>query len=218
MILVSGAPGNVGTELVKLLAARGHQVRVLIRRPEAAERLPFSGVETVIGDLTDCDSLERSLAGVDRVFVNSAVGPAILAQTNLVDAAKRAAVDHIVKLSWIGASEHLVALPFGRWHAEVESYLKASGVAYTILRASAFMQNHHLSHITTPLANTVFGAAGEGKAGFVDARDVAAVAASVLTESGHEGKQLYEVTGPEAVGYKYSIMPVRTMIASTAGG
>jgi uncharacterized protein YbjT (DUF2867 family) len=197
MILVSGAPGNVGTELVKLLAARGHQVRVLIRRPEAAERLPFSGVETVFGDLTDCDSLERSLAGVDRVFVNSAVGPAILAQTNLVDAAKRAAVDHIVKLSWIGASEHLVALPFGRWHAEVESYLKASGVAYTILRASAFMQNH-LSHITTPLANTVYGAAGEGKAGFVDARDVAAVAASVLTESGHEGK-LYEVTGPEAL-------------------
>ena len=74
----------------------------------------------MIGDLTDRDSLERSLAGVDRVFVNSAVGPAILAQTNLVDAAKRAAVDHIVKLSWIGASEHLVALPFGRWHAEVE--------------------------------------------------------------------------------------------------
>ena len=127
--------------------------------------------------------MERSLAGVDRVFVNSVVGPAILAQTNLVDAAKRAAVDHIVKLSWIGASEHLVALPFGRWHAEVESYLKASGVAYTILRASAFMQNH-LSHITTPLANTVYGAAGEGKAGFVDARDVAAVAAIISKVTG----------------------------------
>ena len=53
MILVSGAPGNVGTELVKLLSARGHQVRVLIRRPESAEILPFSGVETAFGDLTD---------------------------------------------------------------------------------------------------------------------------------------------------------------------
>lgn len=197
MILVSGAPGNVGTELVKLLLARGHQVRVLIRRPESAERLAFSGVETAFGDLTDRDSLERSLAGVDRVFVNSAVGPAILAQTNLVDAAKQAGVRHIVKLSWIGASEHLVAVPFGRWHAEVESYLKASGVAHTILRASAFMQNH-LNHITMPQANTVYGAAGEGKASLVDARDVAAVAADVLTEAGHAGK-LYEVTGPEAL-------------------
>lgn len=197
MIFVSGAPGNVGTELVKLLSARGHQVRVLIRRPESAERLLFSGVETVFGDLTDRDSLERSLAGVDSVFVNSAVGPAILAQKNLVDAARRAAVRHIVKLSWIGASEHLVALPFGRWHAEVESYLEASGVAYTILRASAFMQNH-FDHITMRHQNIVFGAVGEGKAGLVDARDVAAVAATVLTEEGHDGR-LYEVTGPEAL-------------------
>jgi uncharacterized protein YbjT (DUF2867 family) len=197
MILVSGAPGNVGTQLVKLLSARGHRVRVLIRRPESAERLPFSGVETVFGDLTDRDSLERSLAGVDRVFVNSAVGPAILAQKNLIDAAKRAGVGHVVKLSWIGASAHLVAVPFGHWHAEVESYLEASGVAYTTLRASAFMQNH-LNYITMPQANTVYGAAGEGKAGLVDARDVAAVAAGVLAEGGHEGK-LYEVTGPEAL-------------------
>ena len=197
MILVSGAPGNVGTELVKLLSARGHQVRVLIRRPGSAERLPFSGVETAFGDLTDRESLERSLAGVDRVFVNSAVGPAILAQKNLIDAAEQAGVRHIVKLSWIGASAHLVAVPFSRWHAEVESHVKASGVACTILRASAFMQNH-LNYITMPHANTVYGAAGEGKASLVDARDVAAVAAGVLAEGGHEGK-LYEVTGPEAL-------------------
>jgi uncharacterized protein YbjT (DUF2867 family) len=197
MILVSGALGNVGTELVKLLSARGQQVRVLISRPEAAERLLFAGVETVFGDLTDRDSLERSLAGVDRVFVNSAVGPAILAQKNLVDAAEQAGVRHIVKLSWVGASAHLVALPFGRWHAEVESYLKASGVAYTILRPSEFMQNY-LNHITSPQANVVYGAAGEGRAGFVDAGDVAAVAASVLTKGGREGR-LYEVTGPEAL-------------------
>ena len=197
MIFVSGAPGNVGTELIRLLSARGHQVRALIRRPELAQSLPSSGVETALGDLTDHDSLGHSLAGVDRVFLNSAYGPAILAQKNLVDAAARAAVGHIVKLSWIGASAHLVALPFGRWHAEVESYLKASGVAYTILRASAFMQNH-LHYITMPHANNVYDAAGEGKASLVDARDVAAVAAGVLAEGGHEGK-LYEVTGPEAL-------------------
>lgn len=211
MILVSGAPGNVGTELVRLLATRGHHVRALIRRPEAARSLSFAGVEIVSGDLTDGDSLKRSLAGVDRVFVNSSVGPAILAQKNLIDAAGRAGVRHIVKLSCLGASEHLVSLPFGRWHAEVEGHLKASGIAYSILRASTFMQNQ-LNHITLPHANAVYGAAGRGKASFIDARDVAAVAAIVLAEGGHEGK-LYEVTGPEAL----SNAAVAAIIAKVTG-
>lgn len=197
MILVSGAPGIVGSELVRLLVAHSEPVRVLIRRPESAEKLAFAGVETALGDLTDRDSLERSLAGVDRVFVNSAVGPAILAQKNLIEAARQVGVRYIVKLSWLGASQHLVSVPFGRWHAEVESYLKASGVAATILRASAFMQNY-LHVIVTPQANTIYGASREGRVGFVDARDVAAVAARVLEEGGHEGKT-YEVTGPEAL-------------------
>ena len=197
MIYVSGAPGNVGTELIRLLRARGHQVRVLIRKPDPAGTLPLSGVEIALGDLMDRDSLERSMAGVDRVFLNSAYGPAILAQKNLVDVAKRAAVSRIVKLSWMGASEHGVASPLGRWHAEVESYLKASGVPWTILRASAFMQNY-LNHITMSREDTVYNAAGEGKASLVDARDVAAVAARVLSEGGHEG-QVYEVTGPEVL-------------------
>lgn len=197
MIFVSGAPGNVGTELVRLLSARGHQVRALIRRPEAAERLHFAGVEAVLGDLTDRDSLERSLAGVDRVFVNSAVGQAILAQTNLIDAAKKAGVGHIVKLSWIDTSRSAAAPLFARSHAEVERHLRHSGIAYTILRATVFMQNH-LELLAGQGAGVIYGASGEGKASLVDARDVAAVAAAVLTEAGHEG-QTYMVTGPEAL-------------------
>jgi uncharacterized protein YbjT (DUF2867 family) len=197
MIFVSGAPGNVGTELVRLLSARGHQVRALIRRPEAAERLAFPGVETVLGDLTDRDSLERSLAEVDRVFVNSAVGQVILAQTNLIDAAKTAGVGHIVKLSWIDASQSARAPLFARSHAEVESHLRHSGIAYTIVRATVFMQNH-LQLLAGQGKGVIYGASGEGKASLVDARDVAAVAAAALTEAGHEG-QTYMVTGPEAL-------------------
>ena len=179
MIFVSGAPGNVGTELIRLLSARGHQVRALIRRPELAQSLPSSGVETALGDLTDHDSLGHSLAGVDRVFLNSAYGPAILAQKNLVDAAARAAVGHIVKLSWMGASQHGAISPLGRWQAEVESYLEASGVPWTILRANAFMQNY-LSHIIMSREDIVYDAAGEGKASLVDARDVAAARRDLL--------------------------------------
>lgn len=197
MIFVSGAPGNVGTELVRLLSARGHQVRALIRRPEAAEQLSFAGVETVLGDLADRDSLERSLVGVDRVFVNSAVGQVILAQTNLIDAAGTAGVGHIVKLSWIDASESARAPLFARSHAEVESHLRHSGIAYTIVRATVFMQNH-LQLLAGKGKGVIYGASGEGKASLVDARDVAAVAATALTETGHEG-QTYMVTGPEAL-------------------
>ena len=97
MILVSGAPGNVGTELVRLLVASGRPARVLLRRPESAQKLALPGVDTAIGDLADRASLERALAGVDRIFVNSAVGPALLDQKNLIDAAKHAGVRHLVK-------------------------------------------------------------------------------------------------------------------------
>ena len=152
-----------------------------------------------------------ALEGVDRVFVNSSVGPAILAQKNLIEMAAQAGVRHIVKLSWLGVSERLVSLPFGRWHAEAESHLEASGAAYTILRASAFMQNY-LHVIVTPSADTIYGASGEGEVGFVDARDVAAVAARVLEEGSHKGKTC-DVTGPEAL----SSVAVAAVVSNVTG-
>jgi uncharacterized protein YbjT (DUF2867 family) len=197
MIYVSGAPGNVGTELVRRLSDRGEKLRVLIHRAEDADSLRFPGVETVAGDLADLESFRHTLVGADRVFVNSSVGPAIQAQQNLIDAARQAGARHIVKLSWIGASEHSFVRSFGRWHAEVEQRLKDSGVAYTILRANDFMQNY-LHQISMTVADAISGAARDGRAGLVDARDVAAAAAAVLTEPGHAG-EVYEVTGPQAL-------------------
>jgi uncharacterized protein YbjT (DUF2867 family) len=197
MIFVSGAPGNVGTELVRRLSARGEQVSVLVHNPANADRLRSFGADVVCGDLADPASFVDSLAGADRVFVNSSVGPAIRAQMNLIDAAARAGVRHLVKLSWIAASEHSFVRSFGRWHAEVEDHLRASGVSYTILRASTFMQNY-LPYVLRPGAQVIHSAAGIGKAGLVDARDVAAVAEACLVEPGHEGVT-YEVTGPAAL-------------------
>jgi uncharacterized protein YbjT (DUF2867 family) len=197
LIYVSGVPGNVGTELVRLLSARGEQVRALVHTAKAADDLRVPGVETVVGDLAEPTSLEGTLEGVAGVFVNSSAGPAILAQRNLIDAAKCAGASHIVKLSWMGASEDATRLPIARWHAEVERHLKDSGVPYTVLRANTFMQNY-LYSLTHSYVHALFGTGGEGRCSMVDARDVAAVAASVLLGQGHTGK-VYEVTGPQAL-------------------
>lgn len=196
MILVSGAPGNVGTELVYRLVARGEHVRVLLHRTHESPFADLAGVETVSGDLADAASLDKAVAGANRVFVNSTVGPAILAQDNLIAAARRAGAECIVKLSWIGAGEDSL-VRFARWHAQIEQHLKESGVPFTILRANAFMQNY-TRLITQSSERTFYGAAGEGKASLVDARDIAAVAAVTLTEPGHQG-QTYDVTGPQAL-------------------
>jgi uncharacterized protein YbjT (DUF2867 family) len=199
VIYVSGAPGNVGTPLVKLLADRGQQVRVLVHKPESAQALAFPGVETVVGDLDDPASLDSSIGGAETVFLNSGVGPPILAQKNLIDAAKRAGVGRIVKLSWVGAAPDS-PVSYGRMQSEAEEHLKASGVPYTILQAHAFMQNILGQAGAIAAQDAFYGSAGEGKASYVDTRDIAAVAATALMEPGHEGK-VYRVTGPEALAY-----------------
>jgi uncharacterized protein YbjT (DUF2867 family) len=194
MIYLSGVPGNVGTELVRLLSSRGEQVRALIHEPVDVGFLALPGVETVRGDLAEPASFARSLAGAGAVFINSSRG-AIPFQTNLIDAAVQAKVRRLVALSWMGAAQDSGSQGIGRWHAEVERRLKDCGVPFTILRASAFMQNY-LGQISAN--DRIFGAKAAGKASLVDARDVAAVAATVLTEQGHEGRR-YDVTGPEAL-------------------
>jgi uncharacterized protein YbjT (DUF2867 family) len=194
MIYVSGAPGNVGTELVRLLSSRGEKVRVLIHHSEAAGDLETEGVETVLADLAEPESFRRTLVGADAVFINSS-RRAISLQTNLVDAAVRAGVRRLVNLSCMGVAADSGSQACGRWHDEVERHLKNCGVAYTTLRASAFMQNY-LGQIT--VNDRILGTTATGKASLVDARDVAAVAAAVLTGLGHHG-ELYDVTGPQAL-------------------
>ena len=193
MIYVSGSPGNVGTKLVRLLAGRGEQVRVLVHDPEAAE-FALPGVETVLGDLAEPESFARTVVGADAVFVNSS-RRAISLQANLIAAAASAGVRRIVDLSWMGAATDSGSEAIGRWHAEVERHLVECGVAYTILRASAFMQNY-VGQIT--VNDTIVGTTATGRASLVDARDVAAVAATVLTDQGHKGRT-YDVTGPQAL-------------------
>ena len=199
MILVTGATGKVGQEVAKQLKAKGEPFRVLARSPGKARALLGGDVEVAAGDLGDPASLDAALAGADRLFLLPATDPRQREwELNAIDAAKRAGVKHVVKLSAIGASRDSPVV-LARWHREVEEALEASGLAWTILQPTFFAQNF-LNFAPSIQAQGVFHSSVAGRASFVDVRDIAAVAVAALTEPGHEGKT-YVITGPEAISY-----------------
>jgi len=196
MILVTGATGTVGRELAGELARRGAKVRALSRNPAAAA-FP-AGVETVAADLGDAGMLGPALAGVERVFM-LATGPARLGhETSLVAAARRAGVARLVKLSALTVEDSTADDIITRWHRAAEQAVTGSGLAWTILRPGAFMSNtlpwagmiRHQGQVFAPFPGIPTAA--------IDPADVAASAAAVLLEDGHEG-QAYPLTGPEPI-------------------
>src|SRR5712692_3802751 len=198
MIVVTGATGHIGSELVRLLSGKGLSVRAVTRDPHRAQLLP--GVEWVEGDLRDAPSLAGLFRGADRMFLLTSNSEDMRTlQVNAIQAARVAGVAHVVKGSALGASDHSKS-PIGKAHYEVESALQESGMAWTILRPHVFMQNFHVMAPTIAREGKIRAASGEGKIPFIDARDIAAVAAITLTSAGHEGKK-YVLTGPEALSY-----------------
>ena len=198
MILVSGATGLVGGELVRLLREQGEPVRALVRSPAKAPAVEEHGAEVALGDLGRPDSLDSALQGVERVFIMcGSDARQIELEGNLIDAAARAGVGHAVKLSAIGAGlESPVA--FARWHAEIEHHLERSGLPYTHLRPNGFMQDMLGNAPAIQEQGVIYAPMGNGRVSYIDARDVSAVAARALTSEGHEGR-VYELTGPEAL-------------------
>jgi uncharacterized protein YbjT (DUF2867 family) len=110
---------------------------------------------------------------------------------------QRAGVAHVVKQTVLGADPE-ATMAFGRWHGQIEQYLDQSGLAYTLVRPHSFMQNFLLSAQPVAEQGVLYGMTGAGRTSYSDTRDIAAVAAQVLTSPGHEG-QRYTVTGPEAL-------------------
>ena len=199
MILVIGATGTNGQEVVQRLAGADHPVRALVRNPARTDGLPSANVELAQGDLDDSASLDRAFQGVSRTFVVTAVDRRAVGWfRNAYAAAQRAGTPHVVKFSGLGAGvAHCELL---RQHAETDEMLEASGLPYTILRPNSFYQNLLWSAGTIKDHGAFYLPRRDGRQSFVDVRDIAAVAARVLTETGHEG-QIYEITGPESLSY-----------------
>jgi uncharacterized protein YbjT (DUF2867 family) len=199
MILVTGATGLNGSELVRRLSAKGIPSRALVRNPAKAQPLAsLPNVEVVEGDMARPDSLTDALRGVERaMLISSSDQTMVEVQSSFIDAARRAGVQHIVKLSGI-IPELDSPFRFARMHAEIEKRLEASGVAYTHLRAGEFMPSY-FRQVPSIVARGVMALPmGDARIASVDIGDIAEVAIAALTTPGHEGKT-YPLTGPESL-------------------
>ena len=201
MILITGATGTTGREVVEELRRAGATgVRALVRDPARAPFISEAGFETVGGDFERPETLRAALEGVERALLLTPPSPQTFEHNRVfVEAAADAGVRHVIKLSAFGADAG-AGEGFGRWHGQAEELLKSSGVAWTMLRPNFFMQNLLGQAGQIAATGRIFQPLGDARASFIDTRDIAAVAARALTEGGHEG-QTYTLTGPEALSY-----------------
>ena len=199
MILVTGATGLNGDQLVHRLASKGVPVRALVRSRAKAQGLAsLPGVEIAEGDMARPETLAGALRGVERAMLISSSDPAMLeVQSNFIAAAAAAGVKHIVKLSGI-MPELDSPFRFARMHGEIERRLEASGMAFTHLRAGEFMHAYFRQVPSIAAKGALFLPMENARIASIDVGDIADVAATVLTSSGHEGK-IYPLTGPEAL-------------------
>jgi uncharacterized protein YbjT (DUF2867 family) len=199
MILVTGATGLNGKELVRQLSARGVAVRALVRNPARAEAIAaLPHVEIVQGDMAQPETLAAGLRGVDRAMLISSSDPVMLdVQSNFIDAAKQAGVKHVVKLSGI-MPELDSAFRFARMHGEIEKRLEASGMAFTHLRAGEFMPAYFRQVPNIIAKGAIFLPMEEARIASIHVGDIAEIAARVLTGAGHAGR-IYPLTGPQAL-------------------
>jgi uncharacterized protein YbjT (DUF2867 family) len=196
MILITTA-GKVGAEAARLLTQQDKAVRVLVRDPKKATELSQLGVQVAEGDLDDSASIDAALHGVTSVVL---VSPAVPAQElNVIDSAARAGVGHVVKITSKASADSPIARQRGQ--AEIEAGLLASGLDYTLLRNNFYMQNFLMLAPAIAQTNSFASSAGDGQVGFLDTRDVAAVAAQIATApAGHAGKT-YLLSGPQLLSY-----------------
>jgi len=197
MILITGAGGTVGGEVVNQLKGGGKPFRAAFHSQPKADTARAKGIDAVVIDYEKPETLDAAFQGIERLFLLSSSNTA--QELAAVEAAKRAGVKHIVKLSVIGAGGE--SYSFAKVHRPVEKAIEASGIAWTHLRPNGFMDNmHNYMAGTIKSQNAFYSSVGDAKISHIDVRDIAAVAVKALTESGHES-QVYELTGPEALSY-----------------
>ena len=200
-IIVTGASGTVGREVVKQLAAAGMKVRAAVHTASKGDVFKRLGIETVELDYARPETWAAAFDGAAKVFFVGYAGPTFAELSrNLAEAAKKAGVAHFVKLSAFGA-DFAPQFYIARSHRESEEAIESTGIAYTHLRPNVFMQNL-INYYGQAIRDTgiFYLAQGDGKVGFIDVRDVAAAAVVTLTSGGHAGKS-YSLTGSESLSY-----------------
>lgn len=191
MILVTGATGTVGRNVVDLLLAAGEQVRAMTRNPATAHLPP--AVEVVQGDLRRPETLPPALDGIERAYLFPVSGYL----EHFLQAGRQATLQRVVLLS-SQAADTAQQGTIGRSHAANEEAVRQSGLDWTFLRPGAFMANDLQWAVQIQHTNTVQGAYGQAATAPIDERDIAAVAVAALLRDGHAG-QAYTLSGPESL-------------------
>lgn len=200
VITVTGSTGTIGTELVRLLSAAGAPTRAVYRSAKNTRSL--EGIVWLKADLRDEAVLEPVLAGTTRLFLLSGNDAGFgKLQIEALHAAQRLGVEHVVKLSALGASNHSNST-IAREHWEVERALQQSTMTWTILRPHAFMQNWLGEVAASARAEgTIYSPIDEGRVPYIDTRDIAAVGAEALLNPDVHAGRRYFLTGGEAIGF-----------------
>lgn len=193
-ILVTGATGTIGRHLVARLRADGAQVIAGHRGGQPVDGVPARAV-----DFHDPAGLRAAFAGIDRLFLLFPLVPDKLQLArNAIEAARAAGVRHVVRSSGAGADAQSPSA-IGRLQGEIDALVTASGLDWTLVRPSFFMQNWITYHGAMVRQGEVFLSHGRGKAGFVDARDIADASARILLAPAAHAGRTCTLTGPQAL-------------------
>jgi uncharacterized protein YbjT (DUF2867 family) len=213
MLLLTGATGAAGSLIAREFINQQEPVRVLVRDRTNAQWLEnVPTVEIVSGDMSDRSGLTPALEGVERVLmISSPAMNMVETQSTFVDACKSAGVRHVIKFSGLDARPE-TRFPFGRMHWEIEQQLERSGLAWTHLRPTGFMQEYLREAPSIINDGALYLPLGDVRLNPVDLIDVAKVAFLVLRDGGHEGETL-PLTGPEAL----TITAIAEHISSAVG-
>jgi uncharacterized protein YbjT (DUF2867 family) len=199
-VLVTGAGGTVGTQVVKALTAAAMPFRAAYHSEAKAAAARRDEIDAVPVEYDDPATLREAFKGVSALIL---IGPVsdrqVEQESSVIAQAAAAGIQRLVKVSVWRASEE--GFTFARWHRLSEKRVQDSGIPYTFLRPNGFMQNfvtYYGEAIRTQSAFRI--AAGPSKASLIDVRDIAQVAVKVLGEPGHEGRA-YDLSGPESLSY-----------------
>lgn len=196
-ILVTGATGTIGSEVVKNLSKSGTKIRACCHTMSKADKIKGDNVEIVEVDYEKPETIESAFHGAEKLFLLTPVTDKPLEIVEqLIEQAKKSGVKHIVRLSAYKSGEPNIKI--FKLHTDGEKLIKQSGIPYTILQPNYFMQNFFMGSQGIKEQNSLFLPYQEAKISLIDARDVGEFAAKILTTEGHEGKT-YEITGPESL-------------------
>jgi uncharacterized protein YbjT (DUF2867 family) len=214
MILLTGATGTVGSQVVKHLQKTGAEFRIVARDPDKARSLTGPGIEIVQGDIANPASMQTAMYGIDHLFLLTPSGPQQLdVEKCIVDEAAKAGISHITKLSVMGASA-LSPILINQWHYYSEKYIEHVGIGLTAIRPTFFMQNTLMFAATIAAEGKFYAPLGNAAVNMVDARDIASVVVSSLIEPGHMG-HVYDVTGPQAITYNEVASHISSVVGKT---